>query len=86
MTTQSYLLLVVGVSHLLFGLIVLLKGYRKSLNRIFFFTTIFFAIWNLAMGSILSDLIENANIIVLLDRITYFVIPMLFIFLIIYFR
>ncbi len=86
MSGQVALLLLVGVSHVVFGLYVLIKGYRKVINRIFFIAAISFSIWNLATGVMIGKLVSSSWLFILFDRLTYLAIPFVAISLILYLR
>jgi hypothetical protein len=86
MSYSVLILIVVGISHLILGGYVLIKNYQKTLNRLFFVSTIAFSIWNLAMAVMLSEKLTTSFLKILFDRLTYFSIPFILIFLIFYFR
>lgn len=86
MNLEVIVLFIVGLAHLLFGFYVFNRDRKKVTNRLFFLSTIFFALWNLSMASIISGLVANNSFVIILDRLTYFAIPFLSILLIFYSR
>jgi len=74
----------VGFAHILFSLYVLIKKRFDLASRLFFLFAFWTAVWVLAMAIIISGLTTNSLYLLILDRLTYFAIPILLLSMIYY--
>ncbi len=86
MTAQNIVLIVVGISQLIFGFYVLIKGRERLRSWLFFSFAVGVVLWNLSILMIDAEIAKSQSSIVIWDRLSYISVPVMIASMIFYVR